>query len=85
MKKIAFALVGAVALALAGCGSKSEDALGNDVGENTDMMVDNSAGMDEANMAAGPENTTVETNDVTPPAPPPLDEADEAAQNVTAM
>ena len=34
MKKIAFALVGATALALAACGSQNDDALGDEAGTN---------------------------------------------------
>ena len=48
MKKLTFALVGAAALALAACGGKGDDALGDNVqanydnaAENLDAMADN--------------------------------------------
>ena len=51
MKKIAFALVGAASLALAACGGKGDDSLGENVqenyenaAENLDAMADNTAG-----------------------------------------
>ena len=41
MKKFAFALVGAASLALAGCGGKGDDALGENVQENMEKQADN--------------------------------------------
>jgi len=51
MKMISFALVGAASLALAACGGKGDDALGENVqenyeaaAENLDAMADNTSG-----------------------------------------
>ncbi len=51
MKKISFALVGAASLALAACGGKGDDSLGENVqenyeaaAENLDAMADNTSG-----------------------------------------
>ena len=41
MKKIAFALVGAASLALAACGGKGDDSLGENVQENYENAADN--------------------------------------------
>lgn len=41
MKKISFALVGAAALALAACGGKGDDALGENVQENYEAAAEN--------------------------------------------
>jgi hypothetical protein len=41
MKKLSFALVGAAALALAACGGKGDDTLGDNVAENYDAAADN--------------------------------------------
>lgn len=41
MKKVSFALVGAAALALAACGGKGDDALGDNVEQNYDNAADN--------------------------------------------
>jgi hypothetical protein len=41
MKKIAFALVGAASIALAGCGGQGDDALGENVQENTEAQAEN--------------------------------------------
>lgn len=55
MKKLSFAIVGAAALALAACGGKGDDALGDNVNdnyeaaaENLDAMADNTANGAEA-------------------------------------
>ena len=55
MKKISFAIVGAAALALAACGGKGDDALGDNVADNyeaaadnLEMMADNTANGAEA-------------------------------------
>jgi len=53
MKKIAFALVGATSLALAGCGGQGDDALGENVQENMEAQADNLDAM--ADNAAGAE------------------------------
>ena len=41
MKKISFALVGAAALALAACGGKGDDSLGENVQENYENAAEN--------------------------------------------
>ena len=41
MKKISFALVGAASLALAACGGKGDDALGENVQENYEAASEN--------------------------------------------
>ena len=41
MKKVSFALVGAAALALAACGGKGDDALGENVQENYENAAEN--------------------------------------------
>ena len=41
MKKFAFAMVGAVSLALAGCGGQGDDALGENVQENYENAAEN--------------------------------------------
>ena len=41
MKKLSFAIVGAAALALAACGGKGDDALGDNVADNYDAAADN--------------------------------------------
>ena len=55
MKKLSFAIVGAAALALAACGGKGDDALGDNVADNSEaasdnleMMADNAATPGEA-------------------------------------
>ena len=40
MKKIAFALVGAASIALAGCGGQGDDTLGENVQENMENAAD---------------------------------------------
>ena len=41
MKKLSFAIVGAAALALAACGGKGDDALGDNVNDNYEAAADN--------------------------------------------
>ncbi|MCF2513623.1 hypothetical protein LVY65_00880 [Sphingomonas sp. G124] len=41
MKKLSFAIVGAAALALAACGGKGDDALGDNIADNYDAAADN--------------------------------------------
>jgi len=55
MKKLSFALVGAASLALAACGGKGDDSLGENVqenyenaAENLDAMADNTSNEAEA-------------------------------------
>ena len=54
MKKVSFALVGAAALALAACGGKGDDALGENVQENYENAAENLDAM-AANTANGAE------------------------------
>jgi hypothetical protein len=48
MKKLPFALVGAAALALAACGGKGDDTLGDNIADNYDAAADNTANASEA-------------------------------------
>ena len=41
MKKIAFAMLGAASIALAGCGGQGDDALGENVQENMEGQAEN--------------------------------------------
>ncbi|MDQ3074648.1 MAG: hypothetical protein M3Q88_03410 [Pseudomonadota bacterium] len=41
MKKLSFAIVGAATLALAACGGRGDDALGDNVADNYDAAADN--------------------------------------------
>ena len=41
MKKLSFAIVGAATLALAACGGKGDDALGDNVADNYEAAADN--------------------------------------------
>jgi hypothetical protein len=41
MKKFAFVMVGAAAIALSGCGGKGDDAVGDNVQENMENQADN--------------------------------------------
>jgi len=41
MKKLSFAIVGAATLALAACGGKGDDALGDNVNDNYEAAADN--------------------------------------------
>lgn len=52
MRKIAFALVGAASLALAGCGGQGDDALAENVQENMEAQAEN---LDAAADATGNE------------------------------
>lgn len=56
MKKIAFALTSAAAIALAGCGGQGDDALGENVQENMEAQAENLEAMgDNAGNAAAAE------------------------------
>jgi hypothetical protein len=88
MKKISFALVGAASLALAACGGKGDDTLGENVQENMDnaadsldAAADNTAGAEAANL----ENQADALRDAGDNAEEAIDEADVNAQNVNAM
>ncbi len=76
MRKIHFALVGAAALALAGCGSRDEDALEENIGEDLranelNALADNAAqeaetealGTQQQQLEAEPATTTEPTNE----------------------
>ena len=59
MKKLSFVLVGAAALALAACGGKGDDSLGENVNDNYEAAADNlEAAADNA--AAPAEAATLE-------------------------
>ena len=53
MKKISFALVGAAALALAACGGKGDDSLGENVQENYENAAENLDAAADATANAG--------------------------------
>ncbi len=55
MKKLSFAIVGAAALALAACGGKGDDALGDNVNDNYQAAADNLDAMAD-NTANGAES-----------------------------
>ncbi len=59
MKKLSFAIVGAAALALAACGGKGDDALGDNVADNYDAAADNLEAMAD-NTANGAEAAALE-------------------------
>jgi hypothetical protein len=88
MKKVSFALVGAAALALAACGGKGDDTLGEYVQENMENAAD---ALDEAaDNAAGNEAATLENQadalrNAGDNAEEAIDEADVNAQDVNAM
>ena len=88
MKKLSFALVGAAALALAACGGKGDDTLGDNVADNYDAAADN---LDEAaDNASGAEADALENQadalrDEGKAKEEAIDEADVNAANVNAM
>lgn len=53
MKKLSFAIVGAAALALAACGGKGDDALGDNVNDNYQAAADNLDAMADNTANAG--------------------------------
>ena len=59
MKKISFAIVGAAALALAACGGKGDDALGDNVADNYEAAADNLEAMAD-NTTNGAESDALE-------------------------
>jgi hypothetical protein len=89
MKKLSFAIVGAAALALAACGGKGDDALGDNIEDNYDAAADNLDAMAD-NAANGAEEATLENQadalreegDAKEDA---VDDADVNAQAVNAM
>jgi hypothetical protein len=58
MNKMSFALIGAASLALAACGGKGDDSLGENVQENFDAAADNMEAM--ADNTTGAEAATLE-------------------------
>jgi len=88
MRKISFALVGAAALALAGCGGQGDDSLGENVQENMenaadtlDEAADNASGAEAANL----ENQADALREAGDNAEEAIDEADVQANQVNAM
>ncbi len=89
MKKLSFALVGAAALALAACGGKGDDSLGDNVADNYDAAADN---LDAAadNAANGAESDALENQadalrEEGEAKEDAIDDADVNASNVNAM
>ena len=85
MRKISFALVGAAALALAACGGKGDDTLGENVQENMENAAD---ALDEQAEATGNETVANQADalrEAGENAEEAIDEADVNAQNVNAM
>ncbi len=88
MKKLSFALVGAAALALAACGGKGDDSLGDNVADNYDAAADT---LDEAaDNATGAEADALENQadalrEEGEAKEEAIDEADVNAANVNAM
>jgi hypothetical protein len=89
MKKLSFAVVGAAALALAACGGKGDDALGENVqenleaqAENLDAAADNTANAAEA---AALENQADALEEKGEKAEDAIDAADVNAAAVNAM
>ena len=60
MNKLSFAIVGAAALALAACGGKGDDALGDNVADNYEAAADNLDAMAD-NAATPGEAAALET------------------------
>ena len=85
MKKIAFALVGAASIALAGCGGQGDDALGENVqenyeaaGENLEAMADNTGNAAAAEALGAQADALKEEGERKEEA---IDEADVNAEN----
>ena len=88
MKKLSFAVVGAAALALAACGGKGDDSLGENVqenyenaAENLDAAAANTSGAEAANLANQADALREEGENKEEA----IDEADVNAQDVNAM
>jgi len=89
MKKISFAVVGAAALALAACGGKGDDSLGENVqenyenaAENLDAAADSTANAAEADVLANQADALREEGEAKEEA---IDKADVNAAAVNAM
>ena len=89
MKKLSFAVVGAAALALAGCGGKGDDSLGENVQENYENAAENleAAADNTANSAeaAALENQADALKEEGEQKEDAIDKADVNAQAVNAM
>jgi len=89
MKKLSFAVVGAAALALAACGGKGDDALGENVQENLEAQAENldAAADSTANAAeaAALENQADALKEQGEKAEDAIDDADVNAAAVNAM
>ena len=85
MRKISFALVGAAALALAACGGKGDDALGENVQENMENAADALNAQAEATGNETLANQSDALRQAGENAEEAIDEADVNAQNVNAM
>ena len=88
MKKISFAVVGAAALALAACGGKGDDSLGENVQENYEAAAENLEA--QADNATGAEADALENQadaleEKGEKAEEAIDAADVNAANVNAM
>ena len=89
MKKVSFALVGAAALAIAGCGGKGDDSLGENVqenyenaAENLDAMAANTSNAAEAEALGNQADALKAEGETKEEA---IDEADVNAEAVNAM
>ena len=89
MKKLSFAVVGAAALALAACGGKGDDSLGENVqenyenaAENLDAAADSTANAAEADALENQADALREEGDAKEDA---IDKADVNAAAVNAM
>ena len=85
MTKISFALVGAAALALAACGGKGDDSLGENVQENMENAADALNAQAELTGNETLANQAAELDAAGENAEDAIDDADVNAQNVNAM
>ena len=85
MTKISFALVGAAALALAACGGKGDDSLGENVQENMENAADAMNAQAEATGNEALANQAGALSDAGENAEEAIDEADVNAADVNAM
>ena len=86
MNKMSFALVGAASLALAACGGKGDDSLGENVQENMENAADAlDAAANNSAEAAALQNQADALRNAGENAEEAIDEADVNAQNVNAM
>ena len=85
MRKISFALVGAASLALAACGGKGDDSLGENVQENMENAADALNAQAEATGNETLANQSDALRDAGENAEEAIDEADVNAADVNAM